>query len=184
MKLTIPTKTCLAMALAGVLITGCSSTPEKEPVEEPIAATEPVQMSVPEEEPAPVVVAEPEPVLAVHKKTIHFEFDSAEITSDSRQKLVQLISTAQNNDLVNTRIVIQGHTDATGPKTYNETLSQERAKTVEMFLKANLNSEEWKVEGLGESQPIATNENPDGREMNRRVVIEYMSSNKPLALVQ
>lgn len=174
MKLTIRPQTCLAMALAGVLITGCSSTPEKEPVEEPIAATEP----------APVVVAEPEPVLAVHKKTIHFEFDSAEITNDSRQELVQLISTAQNNDLVNTRIVIQGHTDAIGPKPYNETLSQERAKAVEMFLKANLNSEEWKVEGLGESQPVATNESADGREMNRRVVIEYMSSNKPLALVQ
>ncbi|MEN8669629.1 MAG: OmpA family protein, partial [Ketobacter sp.] len=81
-------------------------------------------------------------------------------------------------------IVIQGHADAIGPEIYNDTLSRERAKSVESFLKANLDPEQWKVEGFGESQPIASNENPNGREQNRRVVVEYISSNKPLAMMQ
>lgn len=185
MKPTVHQYTLIALLLGGVAISGCSSTPSAEPVEEPVAQTEPAPVFVPVQKPTPEVTAvEAEPVLAVHKKTVYFEFDSAQLTEESRRELKQLITTAQKSDLENSRIVIQGHADAIGPEIYNDTLSRERAKSVESFLKANLDPEQWKVEGFGESQPIASNENPNGREQNRRVVVEYISSNKPLAMMQ
>ncbi|NIR93267.1 MAG: OmpA family protein, partial [Gammaproteobacteria bacterium] len=72
------------------------------------------------------VIVEPEPVVAVVRKTVHFEFDSAQLTQESKTELMQLIEQVTSDGLPNSKIVIAGHADATGPESYNETLSQER----------------------------------------------------------
>ena len=66
---------------------------------------------------------------------------------------------------------IEGHTDAQGNDEYNKKLSQERADEVMKYLTEwGLDSERLDATGFGEEKPIDTNDTPDGRAKNRRVV--------------
>jgi outer membrane protein OmpA-like peptidoglycan-associated protein len=68
-------------------------------------------------------------------------------------------------------ILVEGHTDSTGSKIRNETLSQARADSVEHYLVANNQegSDKIAAKGYGDTQPIATNKTVAGRAQNRRV---------------
>lgn len=67
---------------------------------------------------------------------------------------------------------VVGHTDSTGSDEYNLALSQRRAASVKAGLVAEgLNPIEIRDQGVGETQPIASNETEEGRQQNRRVVI-------------
>ena len=71
-----------------------------------------------------------------------------------------------------TLIDVTGHTDSTGSDQYNLELSQKRAQSVASYLIGQgLNGQRFYVVGAGESQPIADNNTPAGREQNRRVEI-------------
>lgn len=71
-----------------------------------------------------------------------------------------------------TLIDVTGHTDSTGSDQYNLELSQKRANSVANYLMAQgLDGRRFYIVGAGESQPIATNDTPEGREQNRRVEI-------------
>jgi len=71
-----------------------------------------------------------------------------------------------------TLIDVTGHTDSTGSDQYNLELSQKRAQSVGNYLMAQgLDGRRFYIVGAGESQPIATNDTPAGREQNRRVEI-------------
>lgn len=74
-----------------------------------------------------------------------------------------------------TLIDVTGHTDSTGSDQYNLELSQKRAQSVASYLIGQgLNGQRFYVVGAGESQPIADNNTPAGREQNRRVEIRLM----------
>ncbi|MGI9449877.1 MAG: OmpA family protein, partial [Geminicoccaceae bacterium] len=62
-----------------------------------------------------------------------------------------------------------GHTDATGGDSYNSTLSMRRAEAVKGYLTTtwNIPSDQLKIQGAGESQPLAGTDPDDG--INRRV---------------
>jgi len=67
-------------------------------------------------------------------------------------------------------VEIQGHTDSTGPKAWNDTLSQMRADSVKDYLVANGVAEgRLTAKGYGSSEPIASNDTAEGRRQNRRV---------------
>ncbi|MCL7972352.1 MAG: OmpA family protein, partial [marine benthic group bacterium] len=68
-------------------------------------------------------------------------------------------------------VEIQGHTDAVGAAAYNMQLSQRRADAVRDHLLANfeLDPAQLTAVGLGEADPIASNEDEEGRARNRRV---------------
>lgn len=71
-----------------------------------------------------------------------------------------------------TRITIEGHTDATGSAETNEKLSHDRAASVMDFLRAHgLQTTRMSATGLGPSSPVASNDTPEGRAKNRRVEI-------------
>jgi outer membrane protein OmpA-like peptidoglycan-associated protein len=71
-----------------------------------------------------------------------------------------------------TLIVVDGHTDSTGSDVYNQQLSERRANSVAGFLRSSgVDSRRILAGGFGETQPIATNETPQGRAQNRRVEI-------------
>ena len=57
MKPTVHQYALIALLLGGVAISGCSSTPSAEPVEEPVAQTEPEPVFVPVQKPTPEVTA-------------------------------------------------------------------------------------------------------------------------------
>lgn len=77
------------------------------------------------------------------------------------------------------RVLVQGHTDAKGPPEANLALSKQRADAVEKWLveKTRVAPGSIVAKGLGETEPVAPNENPDGsdnpegRRQNRRVEI-------------
>ncbi|NWF57610.1 MAG: OmpA family protein [Syntrophaceae bacterium] len=71
------------------------------------------------------------------------------------------------------KIVLRGHTDSTGSESANRAISEKRAAKVRDYLVAyqNLNPSRVTSEGLGPSQPVASNATEAGRALNRRVEI-------------
>jgi OOP family OmpA-OmpF porin len=78
-------------------------------------------------------------------------------------------------------VLIEGHTDSTGSDEVNEHLSQQRAESVRDYLVANKTLPEEKIlaVGYGSKRPLASNETPEGRAINRR--IDVIISPKPPA---
>ena len=69
-----------------------------------------------------------------------------------------------------TRIAISGHTDSTGGADLNQRLSEQRAESVKQYLVGrNVASGRVNAVGYGYRYPIATNDTPEGRQLNRRV---------------
>jgi len=76
------------------------------------------------------------------------------------------------NEFNRTRIGVYGHTDSDGSDQYNMELSQRRAESVAQYLSSQqVNPRRLGVQGLGESQPIASNASAMGKAENRRVEI-------------
>ncbi len=69
-----------------------------------------------------------------------------------------------------TLVEVAGHTDSTGTNEYNQALSERRAQTVGRYLAGKgVLDQRLIVVGAGETRPVATNDTPDGRQLNRRV---------------
>jgi outer membrane protein OmpA-like peptidoglycan-associated protein len=76
------------------------------------------------------------------------------------------------NEFEKTYIDIYGYTDSTGSEAYNQTLSEARARSVASYLESQkVIPQRIVTRGMGESHPIATNDTPEGRALNRRVEI-------------
>ena len=72
-----------------------------------------------------------------------------------------------------TYVDIIGHTDSKGSKEYNQRLSEERARSVARFLETRaVIPERVMADGMGETDPIASNDTREGRAMNRRLEIK------------
>ena len=74
-------------------------------------------------------------------------------------------------------VEIEGHTDSTGDKAYNERLGQARAEAVKRYLyeKHQVPLHKINVISYGEEKPVAPNNTKDGRAQNRRVVIKVLA---------
>lgn len=84
------------------------------------------------------------------------------------------------NDYPDRTVAVEGHTDDVGGAGMNQTLSLHRAESVRSYLvQQGIFSGRLTAEGLGESQPIADNLSPSGRQQNRRV--EVIIKNTPSA---
>lgn len=71
------------------------------------------------------------------------------------------------------KLKINGHTDNVGDPEFNMNLSQARAESVKRYLESqNIEGNRLTTTGFGETQPIETNETPEGRAKNRRVDFE------------
>ena len=69
-------------------------------------------------------------------------------------------------------IKVTGHTCSLGEASYNQGLSERRARAVAKFLAAEgVSSSLMKVSGMGESDPAASNDSREGRAKNRRVEV-------------
>ena len=76
-----------------------------------------------------------------------------------------------------TNILVAGHTDSDGTDQYNQTLSEKRAKSVSDYAMTHgINSSRLSVIGLGENEPVASNETGDGKQLNRRVEIAIFAN--------
>lgn len=109
-----------------------------------------------------------EPGKTIQLKNIYFEFDRDELMPRSYVELDKLLTIMRNNPGLVIEIV--GHTDSLGADDYNLDLSKRRAQAVVKFLKDNkINAGRLRFRGLGETQPVASNDTDEGRAQNRRV---------------
>jgi outer membrane protein OmpA-like peptidoglycan-associated protein len=105
-------------------------------------------------------------VVAAEK--INFERGSAEITKPSLLVIDKLTTVLTQCPAV--AIEVAGHTDAGGKKAANQALSQRRAEAVvDTLSKKGVGAVKLTAVGYGSSKPIASNDNAEGRNQNRRI---------------
>jgi OOP family OmpA-OmpF porin len=77
----------------------------------------------------------------------------------------------------NAKAVIEGYTDSKGTEANNKVLSLDRAIVVKRELKKRgVNGDRLRAVGMGESQPVATNDTAAGRAQNRRVEVKIFAN--------
>ena len=109
---------------------------------------------------------------------VYFDINSARLKDGSQEELDRLKSFLTGNPGV--RVEIAGHTDSSGPATYNQSLSQKRAQAiVDYVLEQGITNERLAARGYGETDPIASNDDEaEGRELNRRVELRVLETEK------
>lgn len=80
------------------------------------------------------------------------------------------------------KVMIEGHTDSVGTDEYNQGLSERRAAAVQTaLLERGVRSEQITALGKGEGVPVASNDNPAGRQQNRRVEMIFTDNQSQVA---
>lgn len=101
---------------------------------------------------------------------ILFDSGSSKLQSGVENTLGQIAGLLK--DYPGYRVRIEGHTDNTGDLLMNNTLSQARAESVlDALTRKGVPLDNLSAVGVGPSRPIAANDSPAGRQMNRRVEI-------------
>lgn len=99
---------------------------------------------------------------------VNFQYDSDKLTPESRQILDGVARTLTANP--QQALQVGGHASAEGTGTYNQDLSERRARAVRDYLvKQGVDAELLSFRGYGESRPLTTNATEPGRILNRRV---------------
>jgi OOP family OmpA-OmpF porin len=110
---------------------------------------------------------------------ITFDFDM----SDIRAEFEPVLDEAANllSQCSDVRVSVEGHTDSRGSDAYNQALSERRAEAVADYLIGQgVDAGRLDTVGMGESDPVESNENadgsdnPEGRQANRRVVLKAL----------
>jgi OOP family OmpA-OmpF porin len=115
-----------------------------------------------------------------------FAFDSADLSPTALSTLDSVVQEIRDKaDPAKPPVVIEGHTDGKGTREYNLGLSQRRAEAVHRQVQTRLGSNyQYRVEGKGETEPIAKEGGADdeqARQRNRRVEISYQIKQQPAA---
>lgn len=99
-----------------------------------------------------------------------FDFNKAALKPEFKPTLDKVAGVLRDDPSLRIRVV--GHTDSVGSATYNQQLSEKRARaTADYLISRGVSSSQVSVEGRGESEPRASNATADGRAQNRRVEI-------------
>jgi len=105
---------------------------------------------------------------------IHFAHDEHSVKTEFEKELLKLAEIIKSSGKT---VQLFGHTDSDGPSWYNQKLSEKRAQSVADFLiKNGVDKSKIKTKGLGESKPIAPNDTPQNKYLNRRVEVKLQDS--------
>ena len=108
---------------------------------------------------------------------ILFVTNSSELQSAAKANIESLSKIL--NKYPDTNILIEGDTDNEGTKEYNQQLSEHRAQAVADYQKRlGVAGSRISTVGLGESNPVASNETAAGRQQNRRVEVAIFANEK------
>ncbi len=101
---------------------------------------------------------------------VFFDFNKSDIKAEYHAKLDNLGAIMEKDS--NTRLVLAGYTDGVGSEGYNMELSQKRAEAVRDYLlgKFKIDKDRITLNWYGKADPAASNQTPEGRALNRRVV--------------
>ncbi len=116
-----------------------------------------------------------EGIAVTFESGILFPYNSTQILPAGQGNLAQLATSLQKYP--ETTVLIVGHTDNSGSDAYNQTLSVNRAQSAANYLASRgIDRSRVRVEGRGESEPIAPNDNAQGSAQNRRVEVAIFAS--------
>lgn len=105
---------------------------------------------------------------ALANRIIEFEAGSATLTHKGREILDEMLPSFRR--LTNQTVAIIGHTDDSGSRSLNLSLSQARADTVKGYLvNKGIDPAIMTTSGVGPDQPVAANDSDQGRARNRRI---------------
>lgn len=111
-----------------------------------------------------------EGVLVTLESDLLFPSNSSYLTEQAKLELDKLEKILTQD--AGASIIVNGHTDATGTKEYNQELSEKRAVSVKTYLTGKgISANRITTHGFGIEKPIAPNNTPEGRQKNRRVEI-------------
>lgn len=110
--------------------------------------------------------------MVIEVTDVLFEFDKWVIKEPFLPELDRWVTYFKDNPQVTAHIY--GHTDSTGPATYNQKLSEKRAQAVINYLiEKGIKPGRLTAKGFGESQPAVQNDTQEGRQKNRRVEVSF-----------
>ena len=105
-----------------------------------------------------------------------FGTDLSRLSDEGMRTTQKLASVLQQNPQRN--VLIEGFTDSTGAAAYNQELSERRAMAVRDALQGQgVARERIQMRGYGQSYPVAANDTPSNRQLNRRVEIVVSDDN-------
>jgi outer membrane protein OmpA-like peptidoglycan-associated protein len=154
---------------AGLLLIAASPPPAPTAVTFPVTSVAFPSELMRSETPVAIVVTLPADIL--------FDFDKADIRPQAATALHETAALIREQSHGTTAIV--GYTDALGDNAYNQRLSERRAGAVKTWLveQEHLAPRGLSTSGRGAREPVAPNrkpdgsDDPDGRQLNRRVVL-------------
>ncbi|MGB0037199.1 MAG: OmpA family protein [Candidatus Acidiferrales bacterium] len=106
--------------------------------------------------------------LIVNMSDVLFDTGSYTLKPGAREKLAKISGIVLGHPGLN--LQIEGHTDSVGSDEFNQQLSERRAASVQDFLiQQGVPESTVTARGFGKTQPVASNDTPEGRQRNRRV---------------
>ena len=120
--------------------------------------------------------------LIVNMSDVLFDTGSSTLKPGAREKLAKISGILLAHPGLT--LQIEGHTDSVGTDEFNQQLSERRSDTVRDFLaEQGVAGSSMSARGFGKSQPVASNDTPEGRQRNRRVelVVNGEAIGKPAA---
>jgi outer membrane protein OmpA-like peptidoglycan-associated protein len=106
--------------------------------------------------------------LIVNMSDVLFDTASATLKAGAREKLAKISGVLLAHPGLT--LQIEGHTDSVGSDDYNQQLSERRSDAVRDFLaEEGVPGSSMSAKGFGKTQPVASNDTPEGRQRNRRV---------------
>lgn len=181
----------LLIGMLAIIPIGCATETEEQPdeqssrsaqIEELEANNEPVAEENPAEEANNEAVAEETPAQETAgeerstetiqlERAIYFDFDSARLTEESKERLQEVATELTNNtNNNNIEIRIEGHADERGSHEYNMELGHQRAEAVKEYLASvGVDRAYLSTVSYGEKQPLLEESHPEAWSQNRRV---------------
>jgi outer membrane protein OmpA-like peptidoglycan-associated protein len=122
-------------------------------------------------EPPPPQPAPAMPVPPVKTFIVFFDFDKSSLNAEAQKVVAEAVETAKRTGMV--RILITGHTDTVGSRSYNQDLSERRADSVKSeMVRLGMNANEITTVGKGFSEPLVPTGQGVREPQNRRAVID------------
>jgi outer membrane protein OmpA-like peptidoglycan-associated protein len=114
-----------------------------------------------------------------------FKFDSAKLTDEGKVVLEKYREELRPELADAYAAIIVGHTDSSGDPKYNVDLSKRRAQTVyDQLVTMGVQADMLRVMGMGAVDPIASNDTPEGRVLNRRVEVVVIGELRALDMLR
>lgn len=109
---------------------------------------------------------------------IYFDYNKWDVRPESLPSIAKIAKLMLSERYADLRVRIEGHTDHTASRKYNQWLSDKRANAVrDLLIKEGVAADRLEAVGKGEDSPISPNVTPEGRANNRRIEFHVIHGN-------